>query len=66
MLLDNTRQIFGSSTVKVDRVSDRFMFYNNFRDLKNERYIFCYCILDYDDNLIFDLNAHMCHLSSFL
>ena len=26
--------------------------------LNNERYIFCYCILDYDDIYIFDLNVY--------
>ena len=57
ILVNNTKSIVGSSTVTIERVIDRYFFIIIFVKLNNKFYTFCCCILDYDDNIIFDLNV---------
>ena len=55
LLVNDTRRIIGYFTVNIERVSDWYCFITIVVKLNNERYIFCYCILNYDDSHIFDL-----------
>ena len=56
-LANDKQKIIGSSKVKIEKVSDRYGFIIIFVGLNNEINIFWYCILEYDDNIIFDMNV---------
>ena len=59
MLVNDTHRIVGSSTVKIERVSDKYYVYYNFREIEQGKlHIFSYCIFDYDDNPIFDMYVY--------
>ena len=57
VLVNDTRRVVDSSIVKINSLSYRCCFIIIFVILKKRRYIFCYCILGYDGNLILDLNV---------
>ena len=51
------QRLICSYTVKTKRVSDGYCFITIFVRLNNEQYIYRYYILDYNDNIILDLNV---------
>ena len=55
MQANNIRMIIGYSTVKIDKVSDWYWFYYNYCEIEQQNVHLCYYILNYDENLIFDL-----------
>ena len=63
VLVNDTRRIVGSSSVKIERVSVWFFLIMLFMILNDEFFIFCACWLDYDDNSIYIFECFVCFIS---